>query len=242
MTPIQLNQIIESLAKSPFVQSEMEAVKVAIFSYAKAEAEAAIPYGLKTACHLLQWLYKKIKGECSHMAGIATITVNDGTNALEGVSIAYTVSSVSCTATTDSTGIATIEGLEAGSYEFTATLSGYTSASVTLTVTDDTTITGTISLTKESETTVSNEITTAVTTAAIAAAETSLASTATTTTTGIADTINAKITELTNEIKNTDSAWVKARDSIEIAALAGALAGIVAGLKQGIEELKDKIS
>jgi len=62
MTPEQVEQIIEYLAKSPFVQSEVEAAKVAIFSFAKAEAEAVIPYGLRTISRLLRWIYKKLKG------------------------------------------------------------------------------------------------------------------------------------------------------------------------------------
>jgi len=245
MNQIQVEQIIEYLAKSPFVQTEFEAAKVAIFSFAEAEAKKAIPYGLRTISRFLRWIYKKLKGDVKIMSGIATITVNDGTNALEGATITYSVGGVSCEATTDSTGVATIEGLDAGNYDFTAALSGYASASVTLAITDDTTATGTISLTAETttegESTVST-ITDAATAAAETAAITSLVSTSTETTTTIADTINNKIKELTAEISTTSSPWVKVRNTIEIASLAGALAGIVAGLKSGIEELRDKIS
>ncbi|MBP2646200.1 MAG: putative invasin [Firmicutes bacterium] len=248
MTPAQLEQIIEYLAKSPFVQSEMEAAKVAIFSFAEAETKRAIPYGLRTISRVLRWIYIKCKRKCFNMAGTATITVNDGTNVLEGAIITYAVGGVSCEATTDSTGVATVTGLDAGNYDFTAALSGYTSASVTLAITDDTTTTGTISLTAETTTTTTegestvSTISDAATTAAETAAITSLVSTSTETTTTIADTINSKIKELTAEISTTSSPWVKVRNTVEIAALAGALAGIVAGLKSGIEELKDKIS
>jgi len=244
MIPAQLEQAIEYVAKSSFSQPEFEAVKVAIFNYAEAEARKAIPYGLRTIARLLRWIYKKLKGDVKIMSGIATITVNDGTNVLEGATVSYVVNNVTCEATTDSTGVATVEGLDAGSYDFTATLSGYTSASVTLAITDDTTTAGTISLTKETtegESTVS-DITDAAKTAAEAAAVSSLVSTSTETTTTIADTINSKIKELTAEISTTSSPWVKVRNTVEIAALAGALAGIVAGLKSGLEELKDKIS
>jgi len=248
MNQEQLEQIIEYLAKSPFVQTEFEAAKVAIFSFAEAEAKKAIPYGLRTISRFLRWIYKKLKGDVKIMSGIATITVNDGTNVLEGATISYTVGGVSCEATTDSTGVATVSGLDAGNYDFTATLSGYTSASVTLAISDDTTTTGTISLTAETTTTTTegestvSTISDAATTAAETAAITSLVSTSTETTTTIADTINSKIKELTAEISTTSSPWVKVRNTVEIAALAGALAGIVAGLKSGIEELKDKIS
>ena len=248
MTPAQLEQIIEYLAKSPFVQSEFEAAKVAIFSFAEAEAKKSIPYGLRTISRILRWIYKIFKRKCFNMAGTATITVNDGTNVLEGATVSYVVNNVTCEATTDSTGVATVSGLDAGNYDFTAALSGYTSASVTLAITDDTTTTGTISLTAESTTTTTEEestvstITDAATAAAETAAITSLVSTSTETTTTIADTINSKIKELTSEIATTSSPWVKVRNTVEIAALAGALAGIVAGLKSGIEELKDKIS
>jgi len=248
MNQTQLEQLIEYLAKSPFVQTEFESAKVAIFSFAEAEAKKAIPYGLRTISRLLRWIYKKLKGDVKIMSGIATITVNDGTNVLEGATITYAVGGVSCEATTDSTGIATIEGLDAGNYDFTATLSGYTSASVTLAITDDATTAGTISLTAETTTTTTegestvSTISDAATTAAETAAITSLVSTSTETTTTIADTINSKIKELTSEIATTSSPWVKVRNTMEIAALAGALAGIVAGLKSGLEELKDKIS
>ena len=248
MNQIQVEQIIEYLAKSPFVQSEFEAAKVAIFSFAEAEAKKAIPYGLRTISRFLRWIYKKLKGDVKIMSGIATITVNDGTNVLEGATVSYVVNNVTCEATTDSSGAATIEGLDAGSYDFTAALSGYTSASVTLAITDDTTTTGTISLTKESTTTTTegestvSTIETAAKEAAAAAAISSLTTTATDTSTNLASAISAKITELTNEIKTTSSPWVKARNAIEIAAMSAALAGLVAGLKSGLEELKDKIS
>ena len=243
MTPEQVEQIIEYLAKSPFVQSEMEAAKVAIFSFA--EAKRAIPYGLGTISRILRWIYKKCKRKCFTMAGTATITVNDGTNVLEGATVSYVVNNVTCEATTDNTGVATVSGLDAGNYDFTAVLSGYASASVTLAIIDDTTTAGTISLTAETTTEEESTVST-ITDAAAAAAETaaitSLVSTSTETTTTIADTINSKIKELTAEISTTSSPWVKVRNTVEIAALAGALAGIVAGLKSGLEDLKDKIS
>jgi len=248
MIPEPLEQAIEYIAKSPFAQSEFEAVKVAIFNYAEAEAQKAIPYGLRTISRILRWIYKKFKGDVKIMSGIATISVNDGTNVLEGATVSYVVNNVTCEATTDSTGVATVTGLDAGNYDFTAALSGYTSASVTLAITDDATTAGTINLTAETTTTTTegestvSTISDAATTAAETAAITSLVSTSTETTTTIADTINSKIKELTSEIATTSSPWVKVRNTVEIAALAGALAGIVAGLKSGIEELKDKIS
>jgi len=232
------------LAESPPVQANIQAAKVAIIHVIETEAAKAVPFGLRTISRLMRWIYKKLKGDAKIMSGIATITVNDGTNVLDGVSIAYTVNSVSCTATTDSTGVATIEGLDAGSYEFTASLSGYTSASITLTVTDDATVTGTISLTKETtntttegESNVSNSTTTAAEEAAAAAAAASLVSSGSTVVTSTSDGISAKIKELSAEISTTSSPWVKIRNSIEIAALAGALAGITAGLTAELKKL-----
>ncbi|MBP2657168.1 MAG: Carboxypeptidase regulatory-like domain [Firmicutes bacterium] len=277
MNQAQIEQILEYLAKSPFVQSELEAAKVAIFSFAEAEAKKAIPYGLRTIARIMRWVIKKIKGVCLAMkmkfnlqrfadeevtatdtvtaetenvtTGVATITVTDSSgNVLEGVTLAYTVNSISCDATTDSNGQATVEGLEAGTYTFNATLDGYTSNSVDVIVVAGSTVTGTITLTVETTTTTTEGESTVSTVedaakeAAVTAAITSLTTTATTTTTGISDAIAAKITELTNEIKNTDSPWVKVRNSIEIAAMSAALAGLVAGLKQGLEDLSDKIS
>ncbi|MBP2655023.1 MAG: Carboxypeptidase regulatory-like domain [Firmicutes bacterium] len=294
-------QILEYLAKSPFVQSELEAAQVAIFSYAKAEAEAAIPYGLRTIARIMRWIIKKIKGVCLAMemkfnlqrfvdeevvadlatetdsestaetvedtevssetatttaeteaaaetvtTGAVTITVTDSSgSAMEGVVLTYTVNSVSCDATTDSVGQATVEGLEAGTYIFTATMDGYSSNTVDVTVVAGSTVTGTITLTVETTTGEESTVSTvedAAKEAAVTAAITSLTTTTTSTTTGISEAIAAKITELTNEIKNTDSPWVKVRNSIEIAAMSAALAGLVAGLKQGLEDLSDKIS
>ncbi|MBP2638687.1 MAG: hypothetical protein H6Q72_4594 [Firmicutes bacterium] len=62
MTPEKIVQILEYLAKSPFVQSELEAAKVAIFTFAEAEAKKAIPYGLRTSSRILRWIYKNFKG------------------------------------------------------------------------------------------------------------------------------------------------------------------------------------
>ena len=229
------------LAESPPVQANIQAAKTAIIHVIETEAAKAVPFGVRTISRLMRWIYKKLKGDVKFMSGIATITVNDGTNVLEGVTVSYTVSNVACTATTDNTGVATIEGLEAGSYDFTAALSGYTSASITLAITDDATITGTISLTKETttteeESTVSTSTTDAITAAAEAAAITSLTTSATTST-GVADGIAAKIKELTAEISTTGSPWVKVRNSIEIAGLTAGLAAITAGLAAELKKL-----
>jgi len=231
------------LAESSPVQAELEAAKVAIINIVEKEAGKAVPYGLKTISRLIRWIYAKFKKDVEIMAGIAKIIVNDGTNILEGVTIDYVVSNMSCTATTDSTGVATIEGLDAGSYEIKATLSGYTSASITLTVTDDTTVTGTISLTKETtttteeESTVSTSTTTAAEEAAATAAAASLVSSGETIVTSTSDGLSALIKTLSAEIATTSSPWVKIRNSVEIAALAGALAGITAGLTTELKKL-----
>ena len=252
MTPAQLEQII---AKSPFVQSEMEAAKVAIFSFTEAEAKKAIPYGLRTISRFLRWIYKKCKRKCFNMAGTATITVNDGTNVLEGATITYAVGGVSCEATTDSTGVATVEGLDAGNYDFTAALSGYTSASVTLAITDDTTTTGTISLTAESTTTTTEEASTTSTTtdvssAAETAAITSVISSVTSGTTEFLERIftlgDTEATRLEAEVKTTTDLWVACRDKIEAvsirALIAAGRAGEAAAVVLLVTKLKDKIS
>jgi len=225
------------LAESPLVQSELEAAKVAIINIIEEQS-------ISVFTRFMRWIYKKIKGICKMSNGIVNITVTNSTGtALEGATVTYTVSAVSCTATTDSTGLATIEGLAAGNYDFAATLAGYASGSATLAVADDTTVTGTIVLatdttttTTEGESTVSTSTTDAITAAAEAAAITSLTTSATTST-GVADGIAAKIKELTAEISTTDSPWVKVRNSIEIAGLTAGLAAITAGLAAELKKL-----
>jgi len=258
MAPEQVEQIIEYLAKSPFVQSEVEAAKVAIFSFAEAEAKKAIPYGLGTIFRILRWIYKKLKGDVKIMSGIATITVNDGTNVLEGATISYVVNNVTCEATTDSTGVATVTGLDAGNYDFTAALSGYTSASVTLAITDDTTTTGTISLTKETTTTTTtteeasttSTTTSDVSSAAETAAITSVISSVTSGSTEFLERLftlgDTEATRLEAEIKTTTDFFVACRDKIEAvsirALIAAGRAGEAAAVVLLVTKLKDKIS
>ena len=257
MTPEQVEQIIEYLAKSPFVQSEVEAAKVAIFSFAEAEAKRAIPYGLGTISRILRWIYKKCKRKCFNMAGTATITVNDGTKVLEGATVSYVVNNVTCEATTDSTGVATVTGLDAGNYDFTAVLSGYASASVTLAIIDDTTTAGIISLTAETTTTTTeaaSTTSTATTTEDVkSAAETAAATTIINSITSgatefINDLIDAGETEadrLEAEIKTTSDLWVKARNKMEAVAIRALIAAVKAGEVAAVvllaQKLKDKL-
>jgi len=248
-----LKYLIE-LAESPPVQAEIEAARVAILNIIETEAAQAVPWGLRTIARLMRWIYKKLKGDVKIMSGIATITANDGTNVLDGVSIAYTVNSVACTATTDSTGIATIEGLDAGSYEFTASLSGYTSASITLTVTDDATVTGTISLTKETTTTTEGESTVSTSTDVSSAAETAaITSVISSVTSGATEFLErlftlaeTEATRLEGEVKTTTDFFVACRDKTEAVALraliAAGRAGEAAAVVLLVSKLKDKIS
>ena len=77
-----------------------------------------------------------------------TITVQDNTGVvLSGATVSYLVNAVTVEGTTDTNGELIITGLDAGTYTFTATLSGYTSASVEVAVAADTDTAGTISMT-----------------------------------------------------------------------------------------------
>jgi uncharacterized surface anchored protein len=82
-----------------------------------------------------------------------TIIVQDSTGAvLSGATVSYLVNSVTVEGTTDTNGQLVIADLAAGTYTFTAVLSGYTSASVDVTVDGTTDATGTITMTAESTT------------------------------------------------------------------------------------------
>jgi uncharacterized surface anchored protein len=92
-----------------------------------------------------------------------TITVQDSTGvALSEATVSYLVNAVTVEGATDTNGELTIAGLEAGTYTFTAALSGYTSASTDVVVTEDADSTGTIALTA----TITSTIVSAVATAA----------------------------------------------------------------------------
>jgi len=76
------------------------------------------------------------------------ITVQDSTGVvLSGATVSYLVNAVTVESTTDTNGELIITGLDAGTYTFTATLSGYTSTSVEVVVTDAADTAGTISMT-----------------------------------------------------------------------------------------------
>jgi uncharacterized surface anchored protein len=99
-----------------------------------------------------------------------TITVQDSTGVvLSGATVSYDVNSVAVEGTTDSNGQLVISDLAAGTYDFTAALSGYTGASVDVTVDGTTDATGTITMTAEltCATTVKSEAITLLATAAV---------------------------------------------------------------------------
>jgi hypothetical protein len=231
------------LAESPPVQAEIQAAKAAILNIVEAEAARAIPWGLRTIARILRWIIKKAKGTRKIMSGSANIIVQNSTGVLEGATVSYVYNSLACEATTDSTGVATVSGLDAGTYTFTAALTGYTSASIDLTVADDITVTGTITLTEE-ESTVSEKIEDAAEEAATTAATTALTTaltSAVSSDSGVITWATTEIARLTAEIGTTKDVYVKyVRNPIEIAALAAALAAATAGVKKAIEELAEK--
>jgi len=92
------------------------------------------------------------------------ITVQDSTGVvLSGATVSYLVNAVTVEGNTDTNGELTITGLDAGTYTFTATLSGYTSTSVEVAVTDDADAAGIITMTA----TVTATIVSAVASAAV---------------------------------------------------------------------------
>jgi len=157
------------------------------------------------------------------VTGSVTITVQDSSGtALEGATVSYTVDSVVCDATTDANGQVTVEGLEVATYTFTAELDGYTSNTADVTVVADETVDGTIALTAETTTsTLDSALDSAIASAtsadslddvadAVAEAATTILTTATST-----GSVSV-VTKLLNEIKTTDSIWVKIRNIGEI--------------------------
>jgi len=187
-----------------------------------------------------------------------TIKVQDSTGvALSEATVSYLVNAVKIEGTTDTNGELVIAGLEAGTYTFTATLSGYTSASVEVAVTEDTNATGEITLTETEEESTVSTITDAAKTAAIAAAEaaltselTSAVSTATSSaTTGLTASVakliqkgTDEITRLSKEIGTTHDFYVKyLRNPAEIVLLTGLIAGAGAGVTAAIKELTSKL-
>lgn len=142
----QVRPYLIKLAESPPVQAEIKAVEAEIISIIKSQS---IPIGMR----IIRWIIKKVKGVFKKMA-TTTITVqNSEGTVLEGATISYTVSGTSVEGTTDSAGLLAIEGLEAGTYTFTATKDGYTSASTDVTVTTDADETGVITMTAIAEST-----------------------------------------------------------------------------------------
>jgi len=211
-----------------------------LFKRAKTEGYLSV---LKDCLSVFIKIKNKIKRGNVKMAN-TTITVQNSTGTiLYGVTVSYLVNAVKVEGTTDTNGQLVIAGLDAGTYTFTAAVSGYTSASVDLTI-EDADIAGTITLTAETTTTegvttlstITDELKETIETAAIA----SLVSTTTTATTSTSDKITAKIKELSAEISTTKSEWVKIRNTIEIAGLAAGLAGITAGLTSALKKLTDK--
>ena len=77
--------------------------------------------------------------------GNATITVNDGTNTIEGASVTLNGQ----TNATNAEGQATFNNVPVGDYTVTAAKTGYTSNSVDISITDGATATATVSLTRQ---------------------------------------------------------------------------------------------
>lgn len=81
-----------------------------------------------------------------YVSGGAVITVTDGDAPLSEATVSVTVNGAVQTATTNSSGVATFRNLSAGTYTFTASMTGYNSNSADVTVTNGAIATGVISL------------------------------------------------------------------------------------------------
>ncbi|SDD90482.1 SpaA isopeptide-forming pilin-related protein [Sporomusa acidovorans] len=240
----QILPYLIKLAKSPPVQAEIEAAKVAIITILRNKLDKAIPYGLRTISRILRWIYKKFKGECVKMA-TTTITVQntEGTT-LSGVTISYAVNGITVEGTTDTNGKLVIESLPAGTYTFATALNGYTSASKDMTITD---IDAAAIITLTAETTVTKtSIADVVKDAAENAAKESLSESLTSESSNL-------ITYLTNladeriamweaDSKRTSDNFVKFRNALWIADLKAAKALVKTAGTVGIALLVQKLS
>lgn len=137
----------------------------------------ALPYLIKLAQkylpELLNDAIQKIKEKKENkMAKIQLIAKDQTGAALAGVSLAYTVGSISpAPAVTAADGTISIEGFTSGdSYTFTPTLAGYTGSPVVVVANDAQTEVGNIIMTADTVVTVESTVKAAVTTAVTAEA------------------------------------------------------------------------
>ena len=229
------------LAESPPVQAEIEAAKAAIISIVETQS-------LSIAQRLLRWIKNKLFKRGNVKMAKVTITVkNSEGSVLSGAAVSYSVSGISTSGTTDINGQLEIEGLSAGIYTFTASLSDYTSASTDITVTDAD-VSSTITLAAEATTTEGESnvsVATSVKDVAEDAAKESLSESLT------SDNSN-QVTYLTNladeriakwkaDSARTSDSFVKFRNSIYIMDLKAAKAAVKAGGTVAIALLAEKL-
>jgi hypothetical protein len=119
----QVLPYLTKLAESPPVQAEIETAKTAIISIIESQS-------LSIFQRIVRWLKNKLfKRGNEKMANVTISTI-------VGATISYSVNGVPATPTADSAGKVIIEGLPAGSYTFTASLTGYTNVSKTVVLVD----------------------------------------------------------------------------------------------------------
>ena len=260
MNQEQVEQIIEYLAKSPFVQTELEAAKVAILQIIE-------EHSLSLSTRFLRWIIKKIRGtfnmsdetttETTEVTtGGVVIKVQDSAGtALADVTIDYTVNSLAVDSFTDSNGQVTVSDLEAGNYNFKASLDGYDSNSISVAIAAGVTAAGTIALTKTTttteeasttSTTTTEDVTSTTETAAITSIIGSVTSGATEFLERLFTLADTEATRLEAEVKTTTDFFVACRDKIEAvsirALIAAGRAGEAAAVALLVSKLKDKIS